>query len=601
MVSAQSIDLGREIMECKSKTAENCVEWLKGRINELKEQQPDSVSYRSLLKASGEMINPGYFDLGAICARNALKIASSTRNEAKEARAAARLSAIYVYDGRLDSAEYYMIRAREIYQSLGDSFKEAVSILNHGQIQKEMGLYELGMANYLDAMQRLEALGESKYVAHVENEIATLYAMTEEVEKAVEFGLKAARTFEESGDVHNLAYAKLNVANNLIYLSREDTAIIILKEVIPVFEEEENTYMIMNAHAQYGRALYRINRVDEALNQFNISNSLDPDENFVSQLAYNHEYLSRIFRGTGEPALALYHSRKSLKYHKQLGWNEEYKDALHDLAMNHEALAQPDSALKYYKVFISVSDSLSSITKTAQLNELKARYESDLKEQQLKSSEAEIVLLQDKNRSKSQRNTALIVAILAITGLAGSIIIQQRRAYRLTRELAEENQRSLKAELKAEKEEQERLQAELDYKKRNLASQALLIAEKNEMFQSFKGELESLPKDLSSNSELSGIVNRMDKAGSQTRDWDKFMAIFNEVHPDFHDRLRAKYSQLSANDLRLSSLIKMNFSNKEMASILHISEAGLKKARYRLRKKMELEPESDIAQHIHRI
>ncbi len=600
-IEAQLTSLKSEVKSCIESDTTECISWLEQRIDQLEGSQPDSLLFETLLKLSTDLINPGHFDLASISAHRAFRIAKKREDVKLMARATARISAVYVYDGQLDSARFYILQSLQNYRELGDSLKIATSYINLGQIQKEMGLYEMSMVNYMKAVTQLEKIEQPVFVAHAENEIATLYAMTGEVEKAISFGLKAVQTYREVGDYYYEAYAKLNLANNLIYVSQEDTAILLLKEVIPVFKKENDVYMIMNAEAQYGRALYRIGELDQALEHFKTSNSLDPDEHFIAQLAYNHEYLSRIFRGTGKAKLALVHSIKSLKYHRQLGWNEEYKDALHDLAQTYETLGQADSALKYLHIYLDVSDSLSSIQKTEQLNELKTRYETDLKEQQIKSVEAEIRLLQEKNRSKSQRNTALIVAILAITGFATSVIIQQRRAYRLTQRLSMENQRSLRAELNAEKEVQERLQVELDYKKRNLASQALLIAEKNELLRSFKGELESLPKDLSSNPDLAQIVKRMERVENQSRDWDKFMSIFNEVHPDFHERLRRKHPQLSANDVRLSSLMKMNFSNKEMANILHISEAGLKKARYRLRKKMALAPESDIAQYIHKV
>jgi DNA-binding CsgD family transcriptional regulator len=41
--------------------------------------------------------------------------------------------------------------------------------------------------------------------------------------------------------------------------------------------------------------------------------------------------------------------------------------------------------------------------------------------------------------------------------------------------------------------------------------------------------------------------------------------------------------------MRLIALLKMNLSSKEIADILGISADGIKKARYRLRKKMNLE------------
>jgi DNA-binding CsgD family transcriptional regulator len=44
----------------------------------------------------------------------------------------------------------------------------------------------------------------------------------------------------------------------------------------------------------------------------------------------------------------------------------------------------------------------------------------------------------------------------------------------------------------------------------------------------------------------------------------------------------------------LMSLLKMNLSSKEIANILNISMEGVKKARYRLRKKLNLSTEESL-------
>ena len=54
------------------------------------------------------------------------------------------------------------------------------------------------------------------------------------------------------------------------------------------------------------------------------------------------------------------------------------------------------------------------------------------------------------------------------------------------------------------------------------------------------------------------------------------------------------YPNVSNNDLRLMSLLKMNLSSKEIANILNISIEGVKKARYRLRKKLNLSTEESL-------
>ena len=51
---------------------------------------------------------------------------------------------------------------------------------------------------------------------------------------------------------------------------------------------------------------------------------------------------------------------------------------------------------------------------------------------------------------------------------------------------------------------------------------------------------------------------------------------------------------MTKNDLRLAALLKMNLSSKEIASVLNITMEGVKKARQRFRKKLELSSEDSL-------
>ena len=54
----------------------------------------------------------------------------------------------------------------------------------------------------------------------------------------------------------------------------------------------------------------------------------------------------------------------------------------------------------------------------------------------------------------------------------------------------------------------------------------------------------------------------------------------------------------SKTEPRLIALLKMNLSSKEIAQILHISTERVKKARQRLRKKLELDSTQDLQEYI---
>jgi len=60
------------------------------------------------------------------------------------------------------------------------------------------------------------------------------------------------------------------------------------------------------------------------------------------------------------------------------------------------------------------------------------------------------------------------------------------------------------------------------------------------------------------------------------------------------DALVAKFGNMTKSEMRLIALLKMNLSSKDIADTLNISDEGIKKARYRLRKKPNLDSEDDL-------
>ena len=84
-------------------------------------------------------------------------------------------------------------------------------------------------------------------------------------------------------------------------------------------------------------------------------------------------------------------------------------------------------------------------------------------------------------------------------------------------------------------------------------------------------------------------------------DWEAFRTRFEGTHPGFLQRLKQCYPKLSATDFRLSSLVLLNFSSREIAALLHIGHGSVNTARYRLRKKLGLTGEQDLREALLRV
>jgi len=62
------------------------------------------------------------------------------------------------------------------------------------------------------------------------------------------------------------------------------------------------------------------------------------------------------------------------------------------------------------------------------------------------------------------------------------------------------------------------------------------------------------------------------------------------ANQQFRLRLKSRHPSLTNYDLRLCTYLKSNLSTKEIATLLNITPDSVKKAKHRLRKKLNLTP-----------
>ena len=147
----------------------------------------------------------------------------------------------------------------------------------------------------------------------------------------------------------------------------------------------------------------------------------------------------------------------------------------------------------------------------------------------------------------------------------------------------------------------EKLEAEVEKKNTELAASTMNLINKNKFISSIKDNLNSITKKSGSKEvkkELSTIMKNIDKNISHDDDWKQFTFHFNNVHGDFTSRLTSEFTNLSSQDIRLCSYLRLNLSTKEIAELLNISVRGVEISRYRLRKKLKLDRSQNLAEFI---
>lgn len=144
----------------------------------------------------------------------------------------------------------------------------------------------------------------------------------------------------------------------------------------------------------------------------------------------------------------------------------------------------------------------------------------------------------------------------------------------------------------------EKLQAEIAHKTRELTSSAIHLVQKGEILLKIKQELEKLLPDVgaSERSKLNKLIKVIGDDIKLDKNWEKFEYHFDSVHENFLKRLREHYPALSPKDQKLCAYLRMNLSTKEIAPLMNISVRGVEISRYRLRKKMNLESGTNLVE-----
>ena len=133
----------------------------------------------------------------------------------------------------------------------------------------------------------------------------------------------------------------------------------------------------------------------------------------------------------------------------------------------------------------------------------------------------------------------------------------------------------------------------LEMKNEQLLQYIEIISHKNEFLNRVREGLEQMR-----NAEAQRWVNLIsDEVNNEKKEF-LFHKLFSEVHQDFIARLNVSFPELTSNDVRMLSFIRVNLDKREICNLMNISQRSLDTNRYRLRKKLGLSHKTDLDQFV---
>lgn len=513
-------------------------------------------------------------------ANDALLLAENSDTETHNGRIFSYLGEYRIQQDSIKLAESYFNRAKE-YLDINERPLEAISIyLSIGNRYIEKDKFADAMNYYLEAINISEENEIKTLLPNLYNNLGVVYLNTKNQEKALNYYSKALDLFKERGDTNNYAGTTTNIGSIYIELGQNKIAKKYYKSGYDIFEDIGSIEGMAHSIFKLGLLdLYEEN-YDSAL--INLGKSLELQKEIeIIKTGSKSFFLAETYINMGIAAYYLKSNQNALRYLIE-GYNIALNTSqfrLVSLASKYLSLYYKDNndfktSLDYYEVFKQYSDSTlneESIRNLAQ-TELQHEFDSRLKEEELRQTI-------EMQRVKRRNLIYIIISVgLFMLLIIAALLLRLEKIKKHESDLAKRN-----------------LEEKLEHTNKELTTYVMYLLRKNEFIISIAEKLKVARLEAKTENKkiMSDMIKELE-SNSSNLSWEEFEVRFQKVYTGFYKTLNTKFPDLTPNELRLCAFFRLNMTTKEIAAITYQSINSITVARYRLRKKLNLNTEENL-------
>ncbi len=532
-------------------------------------------------------LKPDLPDTAFIYAKQGYRLAKTISYKAGIAEASSVLADLFIRVNNLDSAKIFYNLAASTYFDLDELFE-------HTQCKMRLGNIELAQNNYFEAFQLYTycqpiALENDfhQIIPHLFNNTGVIYLNLRDYEQALPYFEKALASFTKEEDVYSASLATSNIAYIYENLGERDKSLELYLGLVPVYLKGERWTNLADLYSsiaslqeQKGDLQSAGEYIDLALNMIlkNRKNFIGPSSQIESRI---YSTAAEIENLLGNYKQSILYARHSLALAKANSYQAFILRDLRSMSDSYFALGVIDSALIYSRKYILNIDAEDAGKGLQEVTQLKMQNDFALK---LRAAELQSV---KKSASLRQRETiylsGAIMSFLFICVLVLLFVNQRKKT-------AAAMLRKANLEL-----EHQKLSSQMEYKNKELTLNMLYLTEKNEFITSIARKLEGMKPDVKRENRVvfQQIINEL-VHNKDVSSWEEFELRFMEVHAEFYEALNKTFPDLSPNEKRLCAFLRLNMTTKEVSALTHQSVQSINMARFRLRKKMNMDHDDNL-------
>lgn len=532
------------------------------------------ISLSDLLIDSNNLKSYGY-------TKDAVRLARELSNESMLAQALVKLAYINIKKYDLNSALQNSKESLELALQNNFTREECFSYLNLGLLSIEYGDISRGSEYLFMALKGAEENNFEDCQAKALNGIGTIYLRHGNQDKALEFYNKAFVIFERLEKKQSLPKIYLNMAATYGSQRDFDKAQDYCQKSLSLSQEINDIYTEGLCYLNF--SLIYQQKKDTSLSLINLRKAVTIAEKIKHSVLKGNSLLrySQIYFTDHNFESSINYGMKAYRLGKADTIPILVRSASRYLQLSYSALNKYDSAYKYQGIYNAYVDSFRNEKAVNQVILLDMKYKHD-KELELKQYQVEI---QDKKILLLQTTVFAIVMLVLVIFLIFLLVYRKKRNQVKQAELVKKN-----------------LEIDLEFRNKELVTNAMYLLKKNEFMQNIAEELKNSMQKFNKDNQkyLISIITEIYQNTSQD-DWKEFETRFQKVYFDFNETLNRKFPSLTPNELKLCAFLKLNMTTKEIAAITYQSTNSIEVARYRLRKKLGLDKYDSLIEFLNHV
>nr|NQU93880.1 tetratricopeptide repeat protein [Bacteroidota bacterium] len=500
---------------------------------------------------------------------------------------------VYYYKDEYSIAKTYLNKAKKLLENMKDNDGLSLYYFASASINNLTG-------NYIDAIKdnqeliRLSSItGNDLLRSAGLNGLAGTHIRLNEPDEALPYLRESLVIKNQIDDLGGKANILTNIGTAYELMENFDSAMIYYKKGLAIRVFRNDVRRIANSEVAIGGLLIKTQQYEEAIPNLNsaIQHYIDLEEKTglcitKLKLASAMNYAGNVKQAGAIAGDAL---KAAKEFHNPALVSQCY-EAMAKMAAHNK---QYQDAFELGRLHKALSDSLAQANKEEVMKELETRFQVQRKNNQIE--------LLESNNNIQKKNILLlsisIGALISILILIAVLFRLKSRDHGRQLKLFEQDKIIRQQEDKISENEKQLLHGQVESKNRELASKALEMLRVNETIGIIINKLESLnhiyKNQPGASSHINDIVRTLENQ-TRSNSWEEFDKIFKNIHSEFYENLLKKCPELTASEIKIAALLKLNLSTKEIAAISFKSEEGVKSTRYRLRKKLDLSGDDNL-------